>query len=91
MSDTAINISRPFELRIELNELDDISFGAVLTFQRNESGSTVGGSTNVWFGKREWLTFLQSLRSFYTGNSICSATLSDFSHELILQVERKNE
>lgn len=89
MSDTAITIFRPLELRIELDELDDISFLAEVTFQRNEPGSTVGGSTSIWFGKSEWLAFIRSLRSFYFDHSPCSATLSDISKDFVLHVERR--
>ena len=91
MSDTTIIIFRPLELRIELVELDDISFQAEVTFQKNEYGSSVGGGTSIWFGKSEWLTFIRSLRSFYLDQSSCSATLSDFSKEFILHVERQNK
>lgn len=91
MSDTTIIITRPLDLQIDIINVENDAFRAEITFHKTELHGTLGGQVKVYFGKREWLMFVSSLRMFYTNQQSGPAILSDYSTEFTLRVERQNE
>lgn len=88
--DTCIEIERPLQLRFDLIQLLDALYPEILVqvdYRWSCSGE-IHGSVNVWYGKAEWLTFIQSLREIACRDCDGIASLIEQNCNVVICMKR---